>query len=67
MKMDVQETNNLRALPKLWQRRIVLVPVSLAAALLAWALVARWGDFPAFILPSPDLVWQRLLQVLIQA
>lgn len=38
-----------------------LIPVSLAAALIFWSLLARFGGFPAFILPGPGLVWDRLL------
>jgi NitT/TauT family transport system permease protein len=40
------------------------IPVSLLLALLFWALLARFGGFPAFILPGPGLVWQRLLEVI---
>ena len=44
--------------------RIYLAPLSLALAILLWSLVARLGDFPAFILPGPELVWVRFLQSL---
>jgi NitT/TauT family transport system permease protein len=47
-----------------WQQRAVLIPLSLTLALLFWWLAARFGDFPAFILPSPGLVWARLWQVI---
>jgi NitT/TauT family transport system permease protein len=30
-------------------------------ALVAWEAATRWGNFPAFILPSPARVWQRFL------
>ncbi len=40
----------------------VLVLFSLALALLLWEGIVRWGDFPAFILPGPEMVWQRLIQ-----
>jgi len=43
---------------------LYLAPISLAMAVLAWWLVARLGDFPAFILPGPGLVWVRLMQSL---
>ncbi|MBN1147369.1 MAG: ABC transporter permease [Anaerolineales bacterium] len=49
---------------RLARQRIILVPLSLLAAVLLWDLLARLGDFPAFILPSPALVWQRWWQVL---
>jgi len=38
-----------------------LIPVSLAAALVFWSLLARFGGFPAFILPGTGMVWDRLL------
>ena len=41
-----------------------LLPLSLALAILGWHLVARLGGFPAFILPTPGLVWSRLLAAL---
>ena len=44
-------------------RRAVLVPFSLVVAILLWELVTRLGNFPAFILPSPGLVWVRWWQV----
>jgi NitT/TauT family transport system permease protein len=42
-----------------------LIPVSLAAALIFWSLLARFGGFPAFILPGPGLVWNRLLGTIV--
>jgi NitT/TauT family transport system permease protein len=42
---------------------MLLVVVSLLLAVFACELVSRLGDFPAFILPSPGLVWARFLQV----
>lgn len=45
---------------------LLLAPVSLALALLAWELVVQLAAFPAFILPPPGLVGQRLLQALRQ-
>jgi NitT/TauT family transport system permease protein len=41
-----------------------LMPVSLVLAVLLWHGLTRWGDFPAFILPPPGLVFQRLLRAL---
>lgn len=35
---------------------------SILLGLLAWDLVARLGNLPAFILPSPGDVWMRLLK-----
>lgn len=39
----------------------LLLPFSLAAGVAIWALVAQATALPAFILPSPGLVWQRFL------
>jgi NitT/TauT family transport system permease protein len=39
---------------------VLLAPVSVVLALLAWELAIRLGNFPAFILPSPGLVGARL-------
>lgn len=38
-----------------------LVPLSALIALAGWEAAARWGGFPAFILPGPVLVWERFL------
>jgi len=46
------------------QRRAILLPVSILFAIGVWEVVTRMGDFPAFILPSPGLVWIRLTQVI---
>ena len=43
---------------------IYLVPLSLALALFLWELATRLTDYPAFILPSPGLVWERFSQVI---
>jgi NitT/TauT family transport system permease protein len=45
--------------------RFGLVLMSIGLAILLWLLVARVGDFPAFILPTPLLVWQRFIDVLV--
>jgi len=42
-----------------------LVPISAGIAILIWHLFARYGGFPAFILPSPALVWNRFLSALL--
>lgn len=46
-------------------RRAVFLPASVVLALLTWELVVHLWDFPAFILPPPSLVWNRLTQVLL--
>jgi NitT/TauT family transport system permease protein len=42
----------------------LLTPASLLIALAAWFAVARFSSLPAFILPPPELVWDRLLRAL---
>lgn len=41
--------------------RKLLPLVSGLFALAAWEMLARWGGFPAFILPSPGRVWNRFV------
>ena len=45
-------------------RNWLFVPISLSIALVVWYLLVRIGDFPAFILPGPVMVWNRFLQVI---
>jgi NitT/TauT family transport system permease protein len=45
--------------------RPVLGLVSAALFLLGWDLAARFGELPAFILPSPASVWTRFLRALV--
>ena len=47
------------------RKSIYLIPVSMAVAVMLWELVALLGHFPAFILPTPGLVWERFWQVLL--
>ncbi|MCD6290027.1 MAG: ABC transporter permease [Anaerolineae bacterium] len=42
---------------------VLLVPVVLLGFLVAWDLLVRVGNYPAFILPSPARVWGRFLAV----
>ena len=42
-----------------------LVCFSLLIALGIWSAVIHWGNLPAFVLPSPQAVWQKLLQTLV--
>jgi NitT/TauT family transport system permease protein len=41
-----------------------LLPLSLTLALIGWHLFAQWGEYPPYILPTPGLVWSRLLAAL---
>jgi NitT/TauT family transport system permease protein len=44
---------------------ILLVPVAMLVFVGLWALVARLGDYPAYLLPSPSRVWTRFVAVLV--
>ncbi len=50
-----------RAGKRLLRIDLVLIPVALAAFLLAWDGLVRWQKYPAFFLPSPQGVWTRFL------
>lgn len=41
-----------------------LVCISLLLALGIWSAVVNWSNLPAFVLPSPEAVWQKLLRTL---
>ena len=43
--------------------QLLLVPVVIAVGLVAWDLLVRWQEYPAFILPRPSVVWQKFLSV----
>jgi NitT/TauT family transport system permease protein len=39
----------------------LLAPFVILVGLLAWEGLVRWQEYPAFILPSPFVVWQKFL------
>jgi NitT/TauT family transport system permease protein len=45
--------------------RWLLPPVTVSAGIAAWWALAAWSGLPAFILPAPDQVWLRFLEVLV--
>lgn len=61
-----QERGRLGRLRRFCRRRaeILLVPVAMLVFVGLWALVARLGDYPAYLLPSPGRVWSRFVAVL---
>jgi NitT/TauT family transport system permease protein len=63
--LKVKPDIGYNVLSRLDRQRAILLPVSLIIALCIWAGVARLGNFPAFILPTPVLVAQRFWQVLV--
>ena len=42
---------------------ILLVPVAMVAFIGLWAIIARVGDYPSFLLPTPWQVWAKFLTV----
>jgi NitT/TauT family transport system permease protein len=61
--MDLTQTQKIALGPLRKARRngLILLPFSLGTAIILWYVIARLGGFPPFILPTPDLVWQRFL------
>jgi NitT/TauT family transport system permease protein len=47
----------------LGQLRGVIILPSILLALAAWQTIVMLGDFPAFILPGPALVWKKGMEV----
>jgi NitT/TauT family transport system permease protein len=64
--MDLTQVkkSNIHFAEWVWKRQVVLIPLSVILFILLWAVFTNVGQFPAFILPPPGLVWQRLWQVL---
>lgn len=60
---NIQKTE-LNPLRDAQTRRVYLLVISVGLAGLGWYLVARLGEFPAFILPTPELVWKRFVQAM---
>jgi NitT/TauT family transport system permease protein len=42
---------------------VSLVPVAMVAFIAIWNLVHRIGDYPTFLLPAPEQVWDKFLVV----
>ncbi len=54
-----------RAGKRLARIDLLLIPLALVLFLGGWHLLVRWRGYPAFILPSPALVWDRFLALLV--
>ena len=60
-------TQNTPYLPyqnRINQIRVALIPISIGALVLIWNAVVEITQIPAFILPPPVMVWERLLDVI---
>ncbi|MDO9120455.1 MAG: hypothetical protein Q7U31_01630, partial [Anaerolineaceae bacterium] len=53
-----------KTLEKLARYNGWLVVVSILLVLVVWALGVQWGKPPAFLLPSPQAVWDKFLSTL---
>jgi NitT/TauT family transport system permease protein len=42
--------------------RVAVITLTFAALIAGWQLLVRYRNYPAFILPGPDLVWAELLR-----
>ena len=60
--MDKYERTPVR--PQAWMN-LILVPASISITIVVWWLITRMGTIPAFIFPSPDLVWVRFTQLVV--
>jgi NitT/TauT family transport system permease protein len=60
-----QGRRRLQGLGRIARRRleIVLIPVAMVVLIGVWDLIGRLGGYPAFMLPTPQLVWARFLAV----
>lgn len=63
-KSETHPTQPKNPTQRLWSQLLFLL-ISLTAALLLWAGLAKFLDLPAFILPGPSLVWQRFVKSLL--
>ncbi len=66
--MDLTATRKIASTSRKRLRKhgVYLVPISAGAAIFIWYLIARYGGFPAFILPSPGLVFTRFISALFE-
>jgi NitT/TauT family transport system permease protein len=62
-----KEASDAEAPPAKGNRQIkvewLLAPLVLGAAILLWDALVQWQDYPAFILPAPDVVARKFLTV----
>lgn len=50
---------------RLRRHGLYLLPISIGLTILIWHLISRLGGFPAFMLPTPFVVWKRFLSALL--
>jgi len=50
--------------PKQSRLRFFLIPLSIFLAIIIWEVVSRFAKFPIFILPTPGLVWDKLIMTI---
>ncbi len=65
--MDIPQTHkpaSPQPIRNIQRGGIFLVPISVVLAIFVWHLVTQFSGLPAYILPAPEMVWQKFLQVL---
>jgi putative riboflavin transport system permease protein len=64
--MDLTHSKKYIPVPaRLFRRHgLYFLPISIGLAILVWETIVKVGNFPPWILPSPDAVWLRFLQVM---
>lgn len=59
----IEKKERYPATPRAWTN-LILVPFSIILMVIVWWLITHMGEIPAFIFPSPGLVWDRFLQLI---
>lgn len=62
--MDISQTTKFITPPRRLRRGIALLPFSFAGAIFFWYVIVWAGEFPAFILPTPELVFGRFIRTI---
>jgi NitT/TauT family transport system permease protein len=64
--MDMTQSDKYlpRPMHRFRRRGLYFLPISIGLALLLWETIVKVGNFPSWILPSPDAVWLSFVQVL---
>ncbi|MFP3853705.1 MAG: ABC transporter permease [Anaerolineales bacterium] len=60
---EIEEDLKPKSIERRWLR-VWLLPLTMVGALALWWAVVEVSSLPAFILPPPDLVWHRFVEVL---
>ncbi|NOZ50730.1 MAG: ABC transporter permease [Chloroflexi bacterium] len=61
MQTSLPSASSPQSLPRLRLIRFLLAPLTVLVFLALWEALVQWQNYPAFILPRPTDVWQKLL------